>query len=201
MELHAMKILFTSFFLTFLFVSVSVAQTVSVKKFSLTTNRGQPTSYVISGDNLSVTGSFYDSTFPFIVCNPCKPNDSLRFTNNFLFINARNARGVINGVEYPQIYLGGGFSWTQEENPLIFNPKTWSKRTKVFAQLDLTGSFGAWTNSMDVGHIDKAVFYQSGIQLKGNALLFLGYRGILPSNPPRRLYQDGFLYYTFSSGE
>ncbi len=195
-----MKIFFVSVVLTLLFTTASFAQNASVEEFSLTTNRGQPTSYTVGGNNLFVTGGTYDSSFAFAVCNPCEANDSLSFTNNFLFINTRNAHGTINGVEYPQLYLGGGFNWTQDEDPQILNPKNWSKRAKVSARLELSGSFGVWTNSMDVGQIDRAVFYQSNIQLKGNALLFLS-RGFFPGNPIRRIYSDRDLYYTFSSGD
>lgn len=179
-----------------LLTTINYAQTTTLSEFSVTAQYNNssviPTvEVVLRGNNLDIRGS-YSSPEAFRICSPCRRNDNLQFPHSFLAINV-SASGYINGVYYPQLYLGNGFSLEQEQVAQI--PLGWSKIVRVSAPVRATGSIGFWQNSREVGQIDRALFYQANISLKGKVDVAFSssttdYYG--------RLYFDRLLIYRFA---
>ena len=186
-------------FLIFL-ASGNYGQSATVNEFSITAQRQSSTiptvAIAMRGSNLEIRGNYnIPATYQF--CSPCTPSEELQFSRIFSAINVAPASGTINGVYYQRLYLGYGFNIQQQQDVKI--PQNWSKSVRVSTPIKLTGKVGAWLTSMDVGQIERAVFYQENIKLDGRAELALSWVFQNQGNINRRLYFDKFLVYKLTS--
>lgn len=185
------RILFLVLLNVTLFSAVSFAQA-TLDEFSLTASgAANPTNIVLRGSNFDLTGT-YVSQEAFSICSPCRKNDDLQISRNFLAGNV-SARGYVNGTYYSQLYLGFGFSFEQDQPAKI--PTASSKVVKISAPFKVTGSIGIWQNQNEVGQIDRALFYQSNLNTSGRANVSLRWSTFEIG----KLYFDKLVTYRFGT--